>query len=223
MVSGVLRCGLEASERLMNVGSIRTVAVVAYSQMTCSFGRKSSKPLQLPNVSRRRCRQLPDVDRAEDGFRRNRRPSLGVTVLMPAQPRPLQGRKILIVEDEAPIALNLASAVAQAGGIAVGPASTVAASFALMADHTLDGALLDIRLRGETSFPLADVLAVLGVPFVFVSGLSSALMPYPHRDRPLFDKPYEMGDVIATLARLLEPAARAASPTSVATRDRGRR
>jgi DNA-binding response OmpR family regulator len=142
---------------------------------------------------------------------------------MPAQPRPLQGRKILIVEDEAPIALSLASAVAQAGGMAVGPAATVAASFALMADHTLDGALLDIRLRGETSFPLADVLAVLGVPFVFVSGMSSALMPYPHRDRPLFDKPYEMRDVIATLARLLQPAARATSPTSVATPDGGPR
>jgi hypothetical protein len=51
-VSGVLRFGLEASERLMNVGSIRTVAVMVYSQMTCSFGRKSAKPLRLPNVSR---------------------------------------------------------------------------------------------------------------------------------------------------------------------------
>ena len=117
----------------------------------------------------------------------------------------LEGRKILVVEDEGPIALNLANAVAQAGGIVIGPTATVAASFALMADHTLDGALLDIRLRGETSFPLADVLAVLDIPFVFVSGLSSALMPYPHRDRPLFDKPYDARDVIVTLARLVEP------------------
>jgi DNA-binding NtrC family response regulator len=120
---------------------------------------------------------------------------------------PLEGRKILIVEDEGPIALNLASAVAQAGGIVIGPTPSVAGSFALMAEHTLDGALLDIRLRGETSFALADVLAVLGIPFVFVSGLSSALMPYPHRDRPLFDKPYEAPSVIATLARLVKAAA----------------
>src|SRR6266852_2461168 len=144
--------------------------------------------------------------RNRDKFRGNRRPSLRVTVLMSAQPRPLEGRKILIVEDEAPIALSLASAVAQAGGFAVGPAATVAASFALMADHALDGALLDIRLRGETSFPLADVLAVLGIPFVFVSGLSSALMPYTHRERLLFDKPYEAAEVIATLARLVKAA-----------------
>ena len=115
----------------------------------------------------------------------------------------LQGRKILIVEDEAPIALNLAAAVGQAGGTVVGPASSVAASFGLMADHTLDGALLDIRLRGETSFALADVLAVLGIPFAFVSGLSSALMPYTHRERPLFDKPYNARDVIVALARLV--------------------
>jgi len=118
---------------------------------------------------------------------------------------PLSGRKILVVEDEGPIALNLASAIMQAGGIVVGPAASVAQSFALMADHALDGALLDIRLRGETSFPLADVLAVLDIPFVFVSGLSSALMPYTHRDRPLFDKPYDAHDVIATLARLVKP------------------
>ncbi|MFO1080101.1 MAG: response regulator [Reyranellaceae bacterium] len=116
---------------------------------------------------------------------------------------PLQGRKVLIVEDEAPIALNLAAAVTQAGGIAIGPAPSVAAAFDMMADHTLDGALLDIRLRGETSFALADVLAVLDIPFVFVSGLSSALMPYTHRDRPLFDKPYDTLDVIATLAGLM--------------------
>jgi len=120
---------------------------------------------------------------------------------------PLAGRKILIVEDEAAIALDLAAAVAQAGGVVVGPTASVAASFALMAENKLDGALLDIRLRGETSFPLADVLAVLDIPFVFVSGLSSALMPYPHRDRPLFDKPYEADEVIATLARLVKPAA----------------
>jgi hypothetical protein len=54
---------------------------------------------------------------------------------------------------------------------------------------------------------------------VFVSGLSSALMPYTHRDRPLFDKPYEVRDVIATMARLLQPAARPGPATSGATPD----
>jgi DNA-binding response OmpR family regulator len=131
-----------------------------------------------------------------------------------AKGAPLEGRKILIVEDEAPIALNLASAVQQAGGIVIGPVATVAAAHAAMADNRLDGALLDIRLRNETSFPLADVLAVLGIPFVFVSGLSSALMPYTHRERPLFDKPYESGEVIATLARLIRDLAAPARPAS---------
>jgi DNA-binding response OmpR family regulator len=120
---------------------------------------------------------------------------------------PLEGRKILIVEDEAPIALSLAAGVAQAGGTVIGPVASVAAAYAAMADHTLDGALLDIRLRNETSFALADVLAVLGIPFIFVSGLSSALMPYTHRDRPLFEKPYAVSEVIAALSRLLEAAA----------------
>lgn len=118
----------------------------------------------------------------------------------------LTGRKILIVEDEAPIALDLASAVQQAGGIVIGPVASVAGAHAAMADNRLDGALLDIRLRNETSFPLADVLAVLDIPFVFVSGISSALMPYTHRERPLFDKPYEAAEVISALAGLIKAA-----------------
>ena len=134
----------------------------------------------------------------------------------PLQVRLLEGRKILIVEDEAAIALNLSSAVQQAGGIPIGPAVSVAGAFAVMADHALDGALLDIRLREETSFPLADVLAVLGIPFVFVSGLSSALMPYTHRDRPFFDKPYDVRNVIASLARLM---ARPATPGAASKSD----
>jgi DNA-binding NtrC family response regulator len=127
---------------------------------------------------------------------------------------PLTGCKILIVEDEAPIALNLATAVQQAGGIVVGPVASVAGAHTAMADDRLDGALLDIRLRDETSFPLADVLAVLNIPFVFVSGLSRALMPYTHRERPLFDKPYESTEVISALARLIKAARDAEPPAS---------
>ena len=125
----------------------------------------------------------------------------------------LSGRKILIVEDEAPIALDLTAAVQQAGGIVIGPVASVAAAHAAMADNRLDGALLDIRLRNETSFPLADVLAVLDIPFVFVSGLSSSLMPYTHRERPLFDKPYEASEVISALARLIKAAPEAVPRT----------
>jgi DNA-binding response OmpR family regulator len=128
---------------------------------------------------------------------------------MPAESAALDGRKILIVEDEAPIAQSLASAVQQAGGVVIGPVASVAAAHAAMADNRLDGALLDIRLRNETSFPLADVLVVLNIPFVFVSGLSRALMPYAHRKRPLFDKPYEGTEVIEALAGLVRNAAAA--------------
>ena len=49
---------------------------------------------------------------------------------------------------------------------------------------------------------------------VFVGGLSSALMPYTHRERPLFDKPYESAEVIGTLARLITDLAAAAHPAS---------
>ena len=148
----------------------------------------------------------------------NRNQPLRVTVLMSVQPHPLEGRKILIVEDEAPIALSLAAAVAHAGGIAIGPAATVAAAFALMADHTLDGALLDIRLRGETSFSAGRRAGRAGHSLRVRERLverTDALSA--SRPAACSTSPTRCSDVIATLARLLRPAATPAPSTSGAT------
>ena len=119
--------------------------------------------------------------------------------------RPLEGRTVLIVEDDATIALDLALAFGKAGCTVLGPANTVAGAFALMADNRIDAVLLDVTLkRGELSFEVADALEALRVPFVFVSGHSTALMPPKHRDRLFFDKPYQSNEVVDALTRLLD-------------------
>ena len=119
--------------------------------------------------------------------------------------RVLDDRTIMVVEDDPAIALDLRLALVRAGGNVVGPATSVASAFALMADNALDGAILDVRLRNnELVFGLADALDALRIPFVFASGRSSALMPPRHRDRPFFDKPFQAAVVVEALAALIQ-------------------
>jgi DNA-binding NtrC family response regulator len=117
----------------------------------------------------------------------------------------LDGRTVLIVEDDAAIALDLRLALIDAGAVVVGPANSVEAAFALMADHTLDAAVLDVRLKNdELVFGLADALDALRIPFIFASGRSTALMPPKHRERPFLDKPFLAMDLVNLLVGLLK-------------------
>jgi hypothetical protein len=54
--------------------------------------------------------------------------------------------------------------------------------------RTIDIACLDINLGSETSFPVADALAMRGIPFVFVSACGSDVLPPAHRHRPFVSK-----------------------------------
>jgi CheY-like chemotaxis protein len=88
---------------------------------------------------------------------------------------PVKGLSILVVDDETLIAMLLEDMLVDIGCDVVGPAASVAQATALIESdgETLDGALLDINLRGELVYPVADALAAEGVPFVFVSGYAS--------------------------------------------------
>ena len=116
----------------------------------------------------------------------------------------LDGRTILIVENDPAIGLDLRASLFEAGAIPVGPANSVQNAFALIADHALDAAILDIRLhKDELVFPVADTLQALRVPYVFASGRSTALMPLRHGDRPFFDKPFRAAEIVEALAKIL--------------------
>lgn len=116
----------------------------------------------------------------------------------------LDGRTILVVEDDPAIALDLRASLFAAGALPVGPANSVEGAFALIADHAIDAAVLDIRLyKDELVFPVADTLQALRVPYVFASGRSAALMPPRHGDRPFFDKPFRPEQIVEALANML--------------------
>ena len=113
-------------------------------------------------------------------------------------------RSILVVEDEAVTALSLTKMLEKAGYRVIGPAATVKAAHAFMAENRVDAALIDVNLGGDTRvFPLAEVLAALRVPFAFVSGHPRGLIPPHLHDRPFVAKPYGEAEILALAKQLL--------------------
>jgi DNA-binding response OmpR family regulator len=82
----------------------------------------------------------------------------------------LDGKTILIVEDEALLALDLMYAMEDMGARVVGPCYRLKAALASAREVPVDGAVLDVDLAGDAVFPLADELVKARVPFIFHTG-----------------------------------------------------
>ena len=116
----------------------------------------------------------------------------------------LAGTRILVVEDETLLALDLEMLLAQSGCEVVGPVATVAAAIAAVDGELLDAALLDLNLQGESAVPIADALVARSIPFVFLSGYDRSHLPERHRDAPLVAKPYLPDHVLQLLRKLIK-------------------
>lgn len=103
--------------------------------------------------------------------------------------QPLAGCRVLIVEDRYLIAAELAHEVDRMGAEVLGPSATVAAAQEIVAREPLDAALLDVNLEEELAFPLAEALLAKGVPFMFLTGYDSDVLPPEWRDSPRLAKP----------------------------------
>lgn len=114
----------------------------------------------------------------------------------------LTARRILVVEDEALVAMLVEDALLDAGALVIGPAATVAEALALLEHETPDAAVLDLNLAGETSTPVADALALRGIPFVVATGYGADGLPAGHITVPVLAKPYDPDDLTAALVRL---------------------
>ena len=98
--------------------------------------------------------------------------------------------RVLVVEDEYYLAADLAEALARRGADVVGPVGTLGEAIDAIATHELDRAVLDVNLRGEMSFPIADRLEAAGIPYVIATGYSSDSLPERFRDKPRLEKPF---------------------------------
>jgi DNA-binding NarL/FixJ family response regulator len=102
----------------------------------------------------------------------------------------LAGLRILVIEDDFLIASDLAEMLTDQGAEIIGPVGRVAQAVRLArTTDRIDGALLDINLRGETSFPVADVLHERGIRFVFTTGYDKASIPERYSDVGCCEKP----------------------------------
>ncbi|OJU30499.1 MAG: hypothetical protein BGN91_02510 [Nitrobacter sp. 62-13] len=108
---------------------------------------------------------------------------------------------ILIVEDDAIIALDFEQTVAEFGVTRVRIASSVAQALVMIAERSPDFALLDIGLSEEKSFAVAKRLAVLKIPFAFVTGYSGdRAFPPEYSGRPRLSKPFLRDELFAVLS-----------------------
>jgi len=97
---------------------------------------------------------------------------------------------VLIVEDDPIIALDLEDTILGFGVRAVRTAGNVIRALEMIADRVPDFALLDVGLIRENSFAIAERLAALDIPFVFVTGYGAAVgLPPVFADRPRLPKP----------------------------------
>ncbi len=112
--------------------------------------------------------------------------------------------KILLVEDDALIALELSERLADMGYLVLGPARSIGEAEAVLAQQMPDAALLDANLDGVSSVPLAVKLVELAVPFAFCTGFDRIKdLPPLLECVPVLSKPLSDAALIAGLKRLL--------------------
>lgn len=116
----------------------------------------------------------------------------------------LGGMRILVVEDEYLLADDLRDELIDAGAQVLGPVPSVADAQALIAaEARIDAAVLDINLRGEMVFPVADQLTGRGVPFAFATGYDEWALPDRFAGAPRVEKPLRGARVLALLEPML--------------------
>ena len=105
----------------------------------------------------------------------------------------LRGRRILVIEDEYMAAEDLRQDLEKVGAVVVGPVPSIADALKVLAqEEEIDGAILDVNLRGEKAYPVADALRERSVPFVLASGYEQWALPESYKDVPRCDKPVDL-------------------------------
>lgn len=114
----------------------------------------------------------------------------------------LTGTQVLVVEDEAMIAMMLEDFLESFGCVVVANASRLEEALTKAADVQADVAMLDVNLAGKLSYPVADILRNRNIPVLFVTGYGTVGLPEHLKGVPVLGKPF----VAEKLARMLEMA-----------------
>jgi CheY-like chemotaxis protein len=114
--------------------------------------------------------------------------------------------RLLVVEDEYLIRMLLEDMLADLGYDVAAAVGTMAEAREQAATGDFTAAILDVNVDGQEIFPVAEILARRGLPFVFVTGYGEHGLPEPYRGHPALQKPFETQQLETALAGLLASA-----------------
>jgi PAS domain S-box-containing protein len=100
-------------------------------------------------------------------------------------------RRVLLVEDEALVAMMIQEFLKEYGRAVVGPISTASEALVTAQAGDFDGAILDINLGDGMAYPVAEILSARGVPFVFLTGYEADTVDERFSQVPVLQKPIE--------------------------------
>ncbi|PNU03801.1 response regulator [Novosphingobium guangzhouense] len=116
----------------------------------------------------------------------------------------LAGKRVLVVEDEMLVAMNIEDMLTELGAIVVGPAMRLDTALDLAGREDFDLAMLDVNIHGGRSYPVATVLKSRGVPFIFATGCGHADDADEFSDVATLAKPFRSTDLELALCRALD-------------------
>jgi DNA-binding NtrC family response regulator len=114
----------------------------------------------------------------------------------------LTGMRILIVEDEYLVALEMENLIRSLGGEVVGPAGRMEAAMRLARETEIDGAVIDLNMDGETTMALLELLAGRGVPFIVTTGYDLSMLPSHIKPVAFLTKPISLARFTAAAGQL---------------------
>jgi len=115
----------------------------------------------------------------------------------------LQGKRILVVEDEAIVALMVEDILGDYGAMVVGSARTIEEGLALAKTADLDAAVLDVNVRGLRIDPIVEVLTARGIPYLLATGYGKVEFANG-RNALHIEKPYTPENLANGLANALQ-------------------
>jgi CheY-like chemotaxis protein len=116
----------------------------------------------------------------------------------------IYGKTFLVVEDEYLVAVDIIEILGRAGADVLGPVSSLEAALDLVnSAPPIDGAILDIHLRGAEVYPVADVLRNRGVPYAFMTAYNQGDLPARFLSVPYLQKPADPAAVLNLLQGLI--------------------
>jgi two-component SAPR family response regulator len=151
--------------------------------------------------------------RDKNGGGGNHRPAEFVFVMMKKTAADLGSRRVLVVEDELLLALEIERVLEEAGAAVIGPVATLHQALERIKAEQIDLALLDINLGGQQVFPAAEALVERKIPAVLTTGYSTHVVPDHLRHLQMINKPFDAAALCQTVARALRSNGAGSSST----------